>query len=102
MSTRTRHRRVGGAEKSAAAAVPGERLVDIPEAISLLKTSRPTFYRWLRTGKFKGMKVGRQWRFRRALLDEYLDTLASESVGTGGAAPRFLPSLPASTRRRCP
>ena len=35
------------------------------EAISLLKTSRPTFYRWLRSGKVKGMKVGRQWRFYR-------------------------------------
>ncbi|MBF2054723.1 MAG: Flp pilus assembly complex ATPase component TadA [Candidatus Sericytochromatia bacterium] len=33
------------------------------EAIAQLKTTRPTFYRWLRAGKLKGHKVGRQWRF---------------------------------------
>jgi len=42
------------------------------EAIALLKTSRPTFYRWVRSGKLRGMKVGRQWRFQRADLDRFL------------------------------
>ena len=36
------------------------------------KTTRPTFYRWLRSGRLKGMKVGRQWRFRREDLDRFL------------------------------
>jgi len=50
---------------------PGE-LVDMKEAIALLKTTRPTFYRWLRSGKVKGMKVGRQWRFYREDLERFL------------------------------
>lgn len=54
-----------------AAAGAGE-LVDMEAAISHLKTTRPTFYRWLRAGKLKGMKVGRQWRFYRTDLDRFL------------------------------
>lgn len=47
-------------------------LIDMEEAIGLLKTTRQTFYRWLRSGKFKGMKVGRQWRFYREDIERFL------------------------------
>lgn len=40
-----------------------EDLLSMEEAIEQLKTTRSTFYRWLRSGQIKGMKVGRQWRF---------------------------------------
>ncbi|MCP4645609.1 MAG: Flp pilus assembly complex ATPase component, partial [bacterium] len=49
-----------------------EDLLDMEQAIALLRTTRPTFYRWLRAGKVKGMKVGRQWRFYRADIDQFL------------------------------
>ncbi len=47
-------------------------IIDMDKAIKLLKTSRPTFYRWLRSGKIKGMKVGRQWRFYKEDIDRFL------------------------------
>ena len=47
-------------------------LLEIKAAIRLLKTSRPTFYRWLRAGRLKGVKVGRQWRFARADLERFV------------------------------
>ncbi len=47
-------------------------LVDMDQAIGLLKTTRPTFYRWLRAGKIKGMKVGRQWRFYKEDIESFL------------------------------
>ncbi len=50
----------------------GGELVDMEEAMALLKTTRQTFYRWLRSGKFKGMKVGRQWRFYREDIERFL------------------------------
>ena len=50
---------------------PG-RVIDMEEAIRMLKVSRPTFYRWLRSGKVKGMKVGRQWRFYREDIERFL------------------------------
>jgi type IV pilus assembly protein PilB len=66
-----------GKEKAANGNVSGGKqaqddLIDMGEAIALLKTSRPTFYRWLRSGKIKGMKVGRQWRFYRSDIAAFL------------------------------
>ncbi len=65
--------------RNASGAVPEADLIDMAEAIAMLKTSRPTFYRWLRSGKFKGMKVGRQWRFYRKDIEAFLE----------GAGPRI-------------
>jgi excisionase family DNA binding protein len=56
----------------AAASPSGADLLTIDQAIDLLKTSRPTFYRWLRSGKLKGTKAGRQWRFRRDDIERFL------------------------------
>ncbi|MCW8131131.1 MAG: Flp pilus assembly complex ATPase component TadA [Planctomycetota bacterium] len=56
----------------AASQAQGEDLVDIEGALALLKTTRPTFYRWLKTGKLKGMKVGRQWRFYKKDIERFL------------------------------
>lgn len=49
-----------------------EDLITMQEAIVLLKTTRTTFYRWLRSGKIKGMKAGRQWRFYREDVERFL------------------------------
>jgi general secretion pathway protein E len=58
---------------SAPAAAPTQGdLLEMDDAIALLKTTRPTFYRWLRAGKLKGMKVGREWRFYRADIERFL------------------------------
>jgi len=50
----------------------GAALMDMEQAISSLATTRPTFYRWLRAGRIKGVKIGRQWRFRRDDIDRFL------------------------------
>jgi len=50
----------------------GEGILDMDQAIRMLKTTRPTFYRWLRQGQIKGMKVGRQWRFQREDIERFL------------------------------
>ncbi|HEY9839637.1 MAG TPA: ATPase, T2SS/T4P/T4SS family [Candidatus Obscuribacterales bacterium] len=49
-----------------------EELLSMDEAIERLKTTRPTFYRWLRSGRIKGLKLGRQWRFYPADLERFL------------------------------
>lgn len=48
------------------------------EVIALLRTTRPTFYRWLRAGRLKGTKLGRQWRFRREDVERFLQGQAPE------------------------
>jgi len=47
-------------------------LLSMEDAIAMLKTTRPTFYRWLKTGKLRGMKVGRQWRFYKKDVEGFL------------------------------
>ena len=50
----------------------GADLLDMEGAIAILKTTRPTFYRWLRAGRLKGTKIGRQWRFHREDIKRFL------------------------------
>ena len=77
--TRSRRRDRARPTPASAEAPPPSDLVDMDGAIAILKTTRPTFYRWLRAGQIKGMKVGRQWRFYRADLERFLQ----------GAGPRI-------------
>jgi len=90
-----------------------EAYMTAKEAAEYLKLAERTLVRLAHEGKIPGVKIGGQWRFRRALLDEYLDTLASESVASSGSAPeqmtdptleevltvkQIIPSLEASSR----
>lgn len=50
-----------------------EDLLNIDEAVKFLGTSKPTLYRLLGQDEVKGLKVGRQWRFRKADLTAYME-----------------------------
>lgn len=63
-----------------------EAYMTAKEAADYLKLAERTLVRLAHEGRIPGVKIGGQWRFRRALLDEYLDTLAAQSVSTAGAA----------------
>jgi excisionase family DNA binding protein len=42
-----------------------DELLSLDQAVRFLGVSRPTVYRMLSAGDLKGMRVGRQWRFRK-------------------------------------
>ena len=65
-------KRTADGGRAASAGSQARELIDMHEAIKLLKTTRPTFYRWLRAGRIKGMKLGRQWRFYREDVERFL------------------------------
>jgi len=71
-----------------------EAYLTAKEAAEYLKLAERTLVRLAHEGKIPGVKIGGQWRFRRALLDEYLDTLAAESVGSAGTAPNQVIDAP--------
>ena len=71
-----------------------ESYLTAKEAAEYLKLAERTLVRLAHEGKIPGVKIGGQWRFRRALLDEYLDTLASESVSTSGTVPNQVIDAP--------
>ena len=51
----------------------GDALYTLDEAVEFLGTSKPTLYRLLSQGDLKGLKVGRQWRFRKADLIAHME-----------------------------
>ncbi len=71
-----------------------EAYMTAKEAAEYLKLAERTLVRLAHEGKIPGVKIGGQWRFRRALLDEYLDTLASASVASAAGNPNQVIDAP--------
>ena len=61
-----------------------EQLLTLDEAVKFLGTSKPTLYRLLGQDEIKGLKVGRQWRFRKTDLVAYMER--GSAVPTTAAA----------------
>lgn len=49
-----------------------DELLSLAETVKLLGISKQTLYRMMERGEVKGIKVGRQWRFRKPDLIAYL------------------------------
>jgi len=50
---------------------PGD-VMDIDEVSAYLKLPKQTVYRLAQGGKIPGRKAGRQWRFHKPAIDEWL------------------------------
>ncbi|MDP9370210.1 MAG: helix-turn-helix domain-containing protein [Chloroflexota bacterium] len=74
-------------------------LLTCEEAATYLRLHPRTVGRLLTAGKLPGVKVGRQWRLRRADLDAYLVGQVGEPEVAGhGAAPPESPDSGGSPR----
>jgi excisionase family DNA binding protein len=51
----------------------GDDILTLDQAVQFLGTSKPTIYRLLSQGTLKGLRVGRQWRFRKRDLAAYME-----------------------------
>ena len=62
-----------------------DEVLTIDELASFLKLKRQTIYRLAQQGKLPGAKIGKEWRFRKSIIEEWLEqNLGSPraSVGT--------------------
>jgi len=50
-----------------------ERFYTIKEVAELLKVSDGGVRKWLKTGKLKGIKLGRIWRIKKSDLEEFVN-----------------------------
>ena len=67
----------------------GRELLTCEQAAAYLRLRPRTVGRLPQAGQLPGVKVGRQWRLRKADLDAYLAGPRPASTATeGGAAPR--------------
>ena len=56
-----------------------DEYLDFDQAVSFLKTTPSTLYKWLQSGKIPGHKLGRQWRFLKAELDTHVSGHGSKN-----------------------
>ena len=49
-----------------------DELISPAELRKRLRISEATYYRWLKSGRLKGVRIGRRWRFPLAAVEELL------------------------------
>lgn len=75
-----------------------EAFLTTDEVLAYLQVNLRTVYRLIDAGKLPAVRVGRQWRFRRADIDAWLD---ERPVATGRPGPVAVPRpVPAGPGRR--
>lgn len=53
---------------------PGnEEVLTVKEASGYLKISEKTLYRFIREQNIPAFKLGREWRFKKSLLDKWME-----------------------------
>ena len=50
-----------------------QKLMTLKEVAELLNIAEVTIYRWANAGKIPAHKLGRQWRFVRSEIEEWLE-----------------------------
>jgi excisionase family DNA binding protein len=58
-----------------------EGVFTIDELAEYLKLSKSTLYKLAQEGKIPGQKVGRHWRFHKAVIDRWLGNRTDEAGG---------------------
>jgi excisionase family DNA binding protein len=53
-------------------APPGE-ILTIEEVAAYLRLTPQTIYRWAQEKRIPAVKLGKEWRFRRSILDRWID-----------------------------
>ncbi len=89
MRTRARGNGPGGAPE----------VMDIYGAAEYLRVSRGTLYKCVRAGDVPAFKLGREWRFRKALLDRWMD---EQSEKTKARAPKANRAIGAGNGQQTP
>lgn len=56
-------------------------IMTLEEVAKYLKLQPQTVYKWAQDGQIPGAKLGKEWRFRRRILDEWVDNSILFSKG---------------------
>jgi HSP20 family protein len=59
-----------------------DQILTAEEAAEYLKMALSTLYRYMRTGQVPCFKVGNQWRFKRSVLDQWMERLSTLDVNS--------------------
>ena len=56
-------------------------IMTLEEVAKYLKLQPQTVYKWAQEGQIPAAKLGKEWRFRRSILDEWVDNSIALSKG---------------------
>ena len=56
------------------------RVYTMDEAVKALKLSRYTLMNYMKAGKLKGAKIGRDWRFAEEQLKDFLKSMTPDDL----------------------
>jgi excisionase family DNA binding protein len=52
---------------------PGNEILTIEEVAAYLRLTPQTIYRWAQEKRIPAVKLGKEWRFRRSVIDRWFD-----------------------------
>lgn len=58
-----------------------DEIMTLEEVARYLKLKPQTVYKWAQEEQIPGTKLGKEWRFRKSILDEWIDTSIILSKG---------------------
>ena len=60
---------------------PAGEILTIEEVAAYLRLTPQTIYKWAQEKRIPAVKLGKEWRFRRSILDRWIDAqiLSAES-----------------------
>ena len=61
-------------------------IMTTPEVARYLRLAEATIYKLAQAGEIPAVKVGRTWRFKKELIDEWFRQESSRNSPSGGAA----------------
>ena len=58
-------------------------ILTIDEVAEYLRLTPQTIYKWAQEKRIPAVKLGKEWRFRRSVIDKWFDDQLQWPVGTG-------------------
>jgi excisionase family DNA binding protein len=58
-----------------------DEIMTVEQVARYLKLKPQTVYKWAQEGQLPGAKLGKEWRFRRRLIDQWVDSAIHLSPG---------------------
>jgi excisionase family DNA binding protein len=52
---------------------PDNDILTLEEVASYLRLTPQTIYKWAQEKRIPGVKLGKEWRFRKSIIDRWLD-----------------------------
>ena len=56
-----------------------DEMMTVEDVAKYLKLKPQTIYKWAQENRLPAIKLGKEWRFRKSLLDKWLDQKFDES-----------------------